>query len=43
MAKEREERVSLVEKMSKLETQLKEKGQTIGELMKSMAIMNGYE
>ena len=33
LAKEREERVSLVDKMSKLESQLKEKGQTIGEFM----------
>ena len=31
MTKEREERVSLVDKMSKLESQIKEKGQIIGE------------
>jgi hypothetical protein len=33
MAKEREERVSLVDKMTKLESELREKGQTIGELV----------
>ena len=33
MAKEREERVSLVDKISKLENHLKEKGRTIGELI----------
>ena len=40
MAKEREERLSLVEKMSKLENQLKERGQMIGEFTESAAIMD---
>ena len=35
LIKEREERMSLVEKMSKLENQLKDKGKTIGELTSS--------
>ena len=39
MAKEREERLSLVDKMSKLENQLKEKGQFIGEFTDSVAIV----
>ena len=33
-----EESVSLVNKMSKLESQLKEKGQTIGEVMKYLVV-----
>ena len=40
MAKEREEIVSLEDKMSKLESQLKEKGQTIGEFTNSVVVMN---